>query len=58
MQLHGYEKHNKLVQGSGVTFIRKKEQDVFYGKEAKEIIDICESIHMQEILELTNNIQR
>ena len=58
MQLHGYEKHNKLVQGSGVTFTRKKEQDVFYGKEAKEIIDICESIHMQEILELTNNIQR
>ena len=60
MQLHGYEKHDKLVQGSGVNFTRKKinQTYTFHGKEAAEIINICESLHMDEILKLTNNLQR
>lgn len=60
MQLHGYEKHDKLVQGSGVNFTKKKANKTFtfYGKEAADIISICESYHMEEILRLTNNLQR
>ena len=60
MQLHGYEKHNKLVQGSGVKFLshKTKKTCTFYGKEAADIINICESYHMDEILRLTNNLQR
>ena len=60
MQLHGYEKHDKIVQGSGVNFVRKKNNKIytFYGNQAMDIIKICESIHREEILRLTNNLQR
>ena len=44
MNLQGCEHHNKLVQGSGVC-VSSPEFGylVFYGKDAQDIIDACES---------------
>lgn len=60
MKLPGYEKHDKLVQGSAVRFLSKQFNHIFnfYGKDAQEIINECEQNHLQEISRLTNNLQR
>ena len=60
MKLPGYEKHDNLVQGSAVRVLSKQFNHIFnfYGQDAQEIIDACEQNHLQEILRLTNNLQR
>ena len=60
MQLPGSEKHDKLVQGSAVRVLSKQFNHIFkfYGADADEIISVCEQNHLQEILSLTNNLQR
>lgn len=44
MNLPGCEHHDKLVKGSGVLVSTPKfGNTVFYGKDAQDIIDACES---------------
>lgn len=60
MKLPGHEKHNKLVQGSSVRVLAKQFNHIFnfYGQDAKYIIEACEQTHLQQILQITNNLQR
>ena len=60
MKLPGYEKHNKLVQGSAVRVFSKSFNRAFYyfKQDAQDIIDACEQNHLLTILQLTNNLQR
>ena len=60
MQLPGYELHDKLLHGPGVSFLDKKtgKRFKFYQQEAADIINELESRHMIEILTLTNNLQK
>ena len=60
MQLPGSEKHDKLVQGSAVRVLSKQFDHIFkfYGIDAEDIISVCEQNHLQEILSITNNLQR
>ena len=60
MKLPGYEKHDKLVQGSAVRVLSKKFNHIFnfYGQDAQEIIEACEQPRMEQILIQTNNLQR
>ena len=60
MKLPGYEKHNRLVQGSAVRVLSKRFDHIFnfYGEDAKDIINACEQNRLLEILSLTNNLQR
>ena len=60
MKLPGYEKHDKLVQGSSVRVLAKQFNHIFnfYNQDAKDIIEACEQNHMQQILQTTNNLQR
>lgn len=60
MKLPGYEKHDKLVQGSSVRVLAKQFNHIFnfYNQDARDIIDICEQNHLQQILQTTNNLQR
>lgn len=60
MKLPGYEKHDKLVQGSSVRVLAKQFDHIFnfYNQDAQDIIEVCEQNHMQQILQTTNNLQR
>lgn len=61
MGLPGIEHHDQLVKGSGVTVVSKQYGNfIFYGNDAKEIINACEygrdlSVHT---LQTFNTIQR
>ena len=44
MNLQGCEHHNKLIQGSGVRISTQKlGTTTFYGKDAMDIVNACES---------------
>ena len=60
MRLPGSEKHNLLIQGSGVKFFSEtlNHSYTFYKQEAQDIIDACEQNRMEKIAIMTNNLER
>ena len=59
MGLPGCEHHGQLVKGSGVVVLTPQfGRSVFYGKDAQDIIDACESGCNMSLYKNINQIQK